>query len=54
MKGSETIKLLQGQLTRLSALPFYQKRFQAGRIKPDKAEFVEKLPEGPKVRDERY
>lgn len=23
-------------------------------IKPDKIEFVEKLPEGPKVKDERY
>lgn len=35
MKGTETIKLLQEQVTRLSALPFYQKRFQAGRIKPE-------------------
>ncbi len=35
MKEAERIKLLQEQVKRISALPFYQKRFQAGGIKPE-------------------
>jgi len=34
MKEAEIIKLLREQATRLSALPFYQKRFQGGGINP--------------------
>ncbi len=35
MKEAERIKLLQEQVKRISALPFYEKRFQAGGIKPE-------------------
>ena len=35
MKETEIILLLREQATRLSALPFYRKRFQAGGIKPE-------------------
>lgn len=35
MKEAERIKLLQEQLKRISALPFYKKRFQAGGINPE-------------------